>query len=80
MQSSAKKFIATKIQELKKEYLYAFTKKPRRILFDHLPKCGGSTLNTYLEANYPKRKTFSTLGGTPRISVDAFQKLSQDTR
>jgi len=39
-------------------YLPAF--QSQRILFDHLPKCGGTTLNTYLDANYPSSKIFTT--------------------
>lgn len=29
--------------------------RPAKVLFDHLPKCGGTTINLYLPANYPER-------------------------
>jgi len=67
-------------QELRKEILYLFSEsRPRRILFDHLPKCGGSTLSTYLEAHYPRRKIFS-VGGNPITSVKEFKALSRYKR
>ena len=69
------------MQEMKKEFLYSLSaSRPRKILFDHLPKCGGSSLNVYLEAHYPKRKTFSTNGLNPTASVDDFKNLSQRKR
>ena len=67
--------------ELKKEFLYFLpTSRPRKIIFDHLPKCGGSSLNAYLEAHYPKRKTFSIDGLNPTASVEKFKALSTNNR
>lgn len=50
--------------------------KPEKILFDHLPKCGGSSLNTYLEAHFSRRKTFSIHGSRSAESVERFKNLS----
>ncbi|MBN1833578.1 MAG: sulfotransferase family 2 domain-containing protein [Deltaproteobacteria bacterium] len=50
--------------------------KPKKILFDHLPKCGGSTLKRYLKAHYPMRRAYSI----PPGSVAEFQAFSQSTR
>ncbi len=54
--------------------------KPKKVLFDHLPKCGGSSLNLYLQAHYSRRKTFIISGLDPAASVKAFQSLSQSRR
>ena len=81
MKTRVKKIVARTMQEMKKELLYSLSpSRPRKILFDHLPKCGGSSLNVYLEAHYPKRKTFSTNGLNPTASVDDFKNLSQCKR
>lgn len=66
---------------LKQELVYHFpATHPRKILFDHLPKCAGSTLDTYLAAHYPQRKIFSTDGFRPLDSVRYFKELSERTR
>jgi len=66
---------------LKQEILYHFSvTRPRKILFDHLPKCGGSSLNLYLEAHYLKRKIFSTNGKNSGESVRLFKNLSERNR
>lgn len=68
-------------QQLIEKLLYFFPgSRPRKILFDHLPKCGGSSLKAYLEEHYPKRKTFSTDGSNPAVSVAEFSRLSQHNR
>lgn len=75
------KIITRSAQELKKEFIYHFsTLKPRKILFDHLPKCGGTSLNSYLESHYPWRKTFSTNGLNPIASVEEFLSFPESKR
>jgi len=54
--------------------------KPRRVLFDHLPKCAGSTITEYLEMHYPRRFVFKTNGWPPSESVKAFQSLPEGSR
>ena len=67
-------------QELRNEIQYfVLASRPRKILFDHLPKCGGSSLNAYLEAHYPMRKRFS-IGRNPTASVDEFKAFSRYKR
>ena len=81
MISLAVKIIGRAKQEIQKESVYLLgTGRPAGILFDHLPKCGGSSLNTYLEAHYPMRKTFSINGLNPRASVEQFRRLPQSRR
>lgn len=40
--------------------LFHWTRRPGRVLFDHIPKSGGSTIRTFLKRNFPKRFTFCT--------------------
>ena len=81
MSSRFSKLFAQGGQELKKEFRYYFDgPRPKKILFDHLPKCGGATLTRYLCAHYPRRKTFLTDGSDPFSSVAAFKRMSQAQR
>ena len=81
MNSLAAKIIGRARQEVQKEFAYlSVSRRPAKILFDHLPKCGGSSLNTYLAAHYPMRKTFSINGLNPNASVEQFKRLPQARR
>jgi len=81
MKHIAEKIINRSRKELIKEFLYLFpANRPRKILFDHLPKCGGSSLNVYLSLHYPRKKTFSIDGWAPAESIDKFKNLSQNKR
>jgi predicted RNA binding protein YcfA (HicA-like mRNA interferase family) len=53
---------------------------PRKILFDHLPKCGGSTLTAYLEEHYPRASIYSIDGLNPVESVMQFKGLHRQDR
>lgn len=53
--------------------------RPRRVAFDHLPKCGGAGLNAYLELHYPRRKTFITFGDR-QLCVDRFKAMHEHQR
>lgn len=65
---------------LKKEWKSALTSKPRKVLFDHLPKCGGTTLNRYLASHYPRRHIYTIDGINQQASIDMFKELSQRDR
>ena len=65
----------------KRKFMYHLPRKrPRKILFDHMPKCGGSTLNKYLEAHYPENKIFSSYGKNPKESIKVFKELTEKER
>lgn len=67
--------------EFIKEFIYLFSaSRPKKIIFDHLPKCGGSSLYFYLRGNYPMRKTFSIDGFNSSESVHQFKKLPASRR
>ena len=61
------------------EYNFAMN-KPKRLIFDHLPKCGGRSLQNYLRPLYPRRKTFRTVGGQPHASVEEFKAMPESQR
>jgi len=54
--------------------------RPRCVLFDHLPKCGGSSLRAWLSMQYPGRKIFIMDGNNPRASVREFLSLPEKVR
>ena len=53
------------------------THKPRKIFFDHLPKCGGTTLNHYLVSHFPQRKIFFV---DSESSIKLFQESPESFR
>jgi len=68
-------------QELCNESRYLFlNSRPNKILFDHLPKCGGASLSNYLQANFPKRKTYSIDSSRLEQSIEEFKDLPEDDR
>lgn len=54
--------------------------KPRRVLFDHLPKCGGSTVTKYLYKQYRSHQIFQINGRRPHDSVVEFCSLPEKIR
>ncbi len=64
---------------LRKEIAYR-KHKPLPILFDHLPKCAGTTINQYLLTHYPQRVVFGTNVRQPTESVKKFKSLPEDSR
>jgi hypothetical protein len=69
-----------KLSELIRTEIVYHTKNPRRVLFDHLPKCAGTTINEYLLSHYPRRLVFRTNGRHPMESVIKFQSLPKNSR
>ena len=67
------------LTKIKKEVRFAFASQDR-ILFDHLPKCGGTTVSAFLKENYPVRLIYETDGSNPQKSVEEFKKLPQKNR
>jgi len=54
--------------------------RPRKLLFDHLPKCGGSSLGRCFAAQYLARRIFTTDGFDPLGSVREFKGYSKRKR
>lgn len=74
------KVLLKKVIKLSRSEITYFMHKPRRILFDHVPKCAGTTITEYLLQNYSWRVAFLMHGGQPTESVKKFQSLPQDRR
>ncbi len=53
---------------------------PRKMIFDHIPKCGGTTIKSYLRKNYLKRSVFEINGYNPPASVTEFSELPETVR
>ena len=67
------------IIELKKVLLFTFSKQ-KPVIFDHLPKCGGSSINKYLISAFPSRYTYTTNGASSSDSVKEFKDLPAKRR
>ena len=68
-------------RELAKELFYLRSKnRPKKVFFDHVPKCGGTSVTKYLQANYLLRKTFSIKTHAGSTSIEGFKTASQQTR
>lgn len=67
------------INKFKKELTY-FKSNKEYVLFDHLPKCAGTMINSNLAKAYPERLTFYIDGAEPVKSAEEFKSLSQKNR
>ncbi|WP_296700426.1 sulfotransferase family 2 domain-containing protein [Algoriphagus sp.] len=74
-----KRIVNGLIRETKKELRYLIT-NPKPILFDHLPKCGGTTINWYLESVFPRRFVYEISGENPLEAVEKFKDLPKGIR
>ncbi|HVJ69086.1 MAG TPA: sulfotransferase family 2 domain-containing protein [Caulifigura sp.] len=53
---------------------------PRPLLFDHVPKCAGTTVSAYLSSQYPARTVFQLNEDTPEKSLAKFRALPESRR
>lgn len=66
---------------LRKEILFQIpSTQAKGVLFDHIPKCGGKTLNKYLESHYPSRKIYATGGANNAELLEKFANLTEEER
>lgn len=63
--------------QIKREYNY-FIKKPKSVIFDHIPKCAGTTVYTFLRNYYPSRLIFGT--SVTIENVNKFRNYSKTKR
>ncbi|QBG47327.1 hypothetical protein EGM51_07975 [Verrucomicrobia bacterium S94] len=68
-------------KELCAEFRYDFyrSSRARKVLFEHLPKCGGTTFRDSLKQYYPYRKRYPT-DRNGDDSVRGFRELSESRR
>lgn len=52
----------------------------KSLIFLHIPKAAGTTLNRVIERQYPERATFSIDGGNVYESIEEFKSLSNEQR
>jgi hypothetical protein len=56
-----------------------FMSRPQKVLFEHIPKCGGATVTHYLKSQCVDNKIFSIRGDT-RKSINNFKSLPEEKR
>ena len=73
------KYLRSAIGQMRTEILHGIC-RPRPILFDHLPKCAGTTVHRYLLKQYPNRVTFWVDPRNVKQSTEAFRCMSEQAR
>lgn len=71
------------IVDLKERYLkelHYFVRRPGRILFDHIPKCAGTTTFYYLSRHYPERLIFKLYALSSPETAKNFQNMPASKR
>lgn len=57
-----------------------FLPQPQKVLYEHVPKCGGTTVNDYLRSQYLNNRIFCIDGVNPSKSIDRFLSLPEKKR
>lgn len=57
-----------------------FLPKPKKLLFEHIPKCGGTTINDYLRSQYTHHRIFGISGSNPSKSIKLFLSFPKKKR
>ncbi len=75
------KVSARVVTEVRKQARWLAGKRPtRKIVYDHLPKCGGMSFIAILKRNYLYQHTFDTNRGNPLDRVARFQAMKEKQR
>ena len=53
---------------------------PQRVLFEHVPKCGGTSIVNYLMSNYRQDEVFYIRGVQQMAYIDYYKRLSESQR
>jgi hypothetical protein len=57
-----------------------FLAQPEKVLLEHVPKCGGTTVTNYLKSQYAHQRIFSIDGSNPSKSIELFMSLPEKRR
>lgn len=53
--------------------------RPRTLLFEHVPKCGGTAIRRYFERHYPRRRIYDVYDRRP-VERETFKALPESRR
>lgn len=57
-----------------------FWSKPKPVLFEHVPKCGGVSITKYLASNFPSDKSFLIDGSKKAASLQEFKAIPSEKK
>ena len=63
-----------------KQIRRAFQQRPNKLLFEHIPKCGGSTVRNYLRSQYPMGGTYAVYPPNRADKISRFKCLPERKR
>ncbi len=66
--------------KLDRKFRSFFWGSPKKVLFEHIPKCGGMTFNHFLKSQYEDDKIFHIVGEQKRECIDRFKSLPKEIR
>lgn len=57
-----------------------FLAEPKKLVFEHIPKCGGTTINDYLRSQYRPHRIFCVNGRKPAERIRLFKSFPEKKR
>ena len=75
-----KSYLSGKAKKAKETLEYLGHKQPKKLLFEHIPKCAGSSITAFLVRQYKPSTIFTVKGGSPLDSIQDFKNYPTKVR
>ena len=59
---------------------YVFRTRPKKVLYEHIPKCAGTSVRSYLKSQYPFNRIYAVRGSHPARYIAHFESLPEQRR
>lgn len=70
--------VSTGLRGLASRYL--FRTRPKKVLYEHIPKCAGTSVRSYLKSQYPFNRIYTVRGSDPARYIARFESLAEQRR